>query len=140
MAFLLDTNVVSEPGRRDPNATVVMWLEQQTMLEMYLSVVTTGELEQGICRLGNTKKAQNLRKWFDEVIKVNYQGRILPIDSDVMTTWGQLTAETRQRGVTLPAFDALLLATASVYKLTLVTRNVKDMQHADVSLLNPWEL
>lgn len=135
--FLLDTNVVCEPGRRRPDPRVLAWLARTDAWHAFLSVLTIGEIVQGAAQLG-TRGARYLT-WLEASVLPHYQGRILPIDRDVATAWGELRGGQAQGGRTLPVIDSLLVATARVHSLTLVTRNVRDVRDLGVDVVDPGE-
>lgn len=97
-----------------------------------------GELEEGIVSLGETHRARELRGWLTQLTE-GFEGRILNVDYQVVTVWGRIRAEAKCRGFTPPAIDALIAATALSHDLTLVTRNVADVEMLPVKVLNPWE-
>lgn len=139
MPYLLDTNVISEALRPQPNPRVLTWLEAQRGSSGYLSVLTLGELEQGITRSKSPRKAKMLRQWLEDELKPQFQGRILAIDTPIMQTWGHITGNAIQRGKPVIYPDSLLAATAITHELTLATRNTKDVTALPVEVLNPWE-
>lgn len=135
MSFLLDTNVISElrKGQRC-NPGVVSWFEEVASEELYLSVLTLGEVRKGIenRRRRDMPTAIALEAWLQEV-EGTYSDRILPVTQAVADQWGRLNVPDP-----LPVLDSLLAATAKVYGLVLVTRNLKDMQRTGVGCLNPF--
>lgn len=137
MKCLLDTNVLSEAKKSVPNEQVISWLAAQPISETFLSVISLGELEEGIANLGEIHRAQELRVWLEQLVE-SFNGRILNVDLEVVTTWGRIRAEAKQRGRTVPAVDALIAATALTHDLTLVTRNVADVEMLPVKVFNPW--
>jgi toxin FitB len=139
MAFLLDTNVISEPKQKAPNPQVLNWLAEHTLETTFISVVSLGELEQGITLLGKTKRAASYREWLETRLKAEFAGRILDLDGRVMTTWGRVTGEAVKRGRPVSLMDSLLAATAITHGLTLVTRNTKDVAALPVQVLNPGQ-
>ncbi|MGH2409171.1 MAG: type II toxin-antitoxin system VapC family toxin [Chloroflexota bacterium] len=139
MAYLLDTNVISEAIKPRPSAQVVAWFAAQPNTSTYLSVLTLGELEQGIVRSPNPVRAEGLRRWLEEELLPQFSGRLLPLDGAIMKTWGQITGQALQRGLPTNYVDSLLAATAITHDLTLVTRNIKDVQAFPVQVLNPWD-
>lgn len=138
MKYLLDTNVVSELVARQPNQAVLDWLDALDPNTVYLSVITIGEIKRGIEKLPDSIRQRELREWLEDQLLVRFAGHILAVDTAVMLTWGELTAELDRRGRPLPALDSLIAALARRYRCTLVTRNEKDFQDAGVPLLNPW--
>jgi predicted nucleic acid-binding protein len=134
--YLIDTNVISEvrKGKRcDPR--VSLWYRRIGDDELFLSVLVVGEIRQGVeqLRTRNPPQARALEQWLDELM-MNFGERILPIDNRVAQSWGRLAA----RG-SFPVIDALLAATADAHGLTLVTRNIKDVQRSGARCLNPFE-
>jgi len=137
--YLFDTCIISEVIRPRPSPTVLAWLERITNDRIYLSVLTLGELQKGILKVTDARKARRLQTWFDTEVRERFQGRLLPIDADVAQEWGRLCAEAERSGHPRPVTDALLAATAIVHHLTLVTRNTDDFAFTRVSLFNPWD-
>jgi predicted nucleic acid-binding protein len=133
---LVDTNVISELRRRDPDANVRAWFAQRPATELYLSVLTLGEIRKGVEALTDSGRRTVLNQWLERELPVFFAERLLPMDGAVAHQWGQLLAEA---GRSLPAIDSLLAATALHYNLALVTRNLKDFDGLPVQALNPWE-
>lgn len=138
MRYLLDTNVISEPFKRSPEMRVVDWLNARSPLELYLSVLTLGELTMGFELAPEGRRRDELQSWVTEDLPRHFIGRLLAVDEEVARAWGRLSAEGRATGRELPATDGLLLATARIHDLTLVTRNERDCAERGVSILNPW--
>jgi predicted nucleic acid-binding protein len=133
--WLVDTNVISELRRRDPDANVRAWFARRPATELYLSVLTLGEIRKGVEALADSGRRTMLRQWLEWELPVFFAERLLPIDAGVAHQWGLLLAEA---GRSLPAIDSLLAATALHYNLVLVTRNLKDVAGLPVKVLNPW--
>lgn len=138
MNYLLDTNVVSERTRPQPDENVRRWLRAHRVSETYLSVITLAELEQGILRLGATRRAEELQRFLTNV-EGQFQGRILPVDRKVARVWAKLTARALLGGKALGYADSLIAATAQAHDLTVVTRNTSDFTAAEIALVNPWD-
>jgi predicted nucleic acid-binding protein len=138
MSFLLDTNVVSEWTKARPNSGVITWLEQVDEDRVFLSVATLAELRHGIERLGTGAHRKQLDRWLRDELPLRFETRILPVTSQIADEWGRVVAQCEDRGRPLGAMDGLIAATASVYRLTLVTRNTRDFESSLKSLLNPW--
>jgi predicted nucleic acid-binding protein len=136
--FLLDTNVVSELTRLSPSQRVMDWLNAQPALDIALSVLTLGVIEIGIARLAPGKRKTLLERWITEEIPKQFGDRILGVDSATAREWGRLTTRATMSGRGLSVIDAMLLATASVHGLTLVTRNEADCAARGVPVFNPW--
>lgn len=138
MRYLLDTNVISEPFKRSPEPRVVKWLSDQSPLDLYLSVLTLGELTMGFELAPAGKRRDELQNWVTQDVPRHFVGRLLAVDDEVAREWGRLSAQGRATGRELPATDGLLLATARVHDLTFVTRNERDCTGRGIPVLNPW--
>jgi len=135
--YLLDTNVASETRKGSRiNAGVLAWLASVDEADLFLSVLVVGEIRKGIeqSRPNDPTKALALEGWL-RGLDQNYGDRVVPITAAVADLWGRLAAIRP-----LSTVDGLLAATAMVHGFTLVTRNVKDVEHTGVSLLNPFAL
>ena len=133
--FLIDTNVLSEL-RKGPRADrgVTGWFRSSNGDDMHLSVLTAGELQNGIERLRrrDAQSAVVLEAWLSEVVDT-FDDRILPVDLDVARVWATLGVPDP-----VPVIDGLLAATARCHGLTMVTRNVTHFRTAGVDVLNPF--
>ena len=138
MNFLLDTCVVSELIRPTPNRGVTQWIRSEPEGRLHLSVLTIGEIRKGIERLPDSRKRNRIEAWLNKELRHRFTGRILPIDDEVAERWGLESARSEQSGTRLPVIDGLLAATALVHGMTVVTRNIDDMQQTGTRLLNPW--
>ena len=138
MPYLLDTNLVSEAIKPRPEAHVVAWLAAQPSTTVYLSVLTLGEIEQGIVRAPNPRRAERLTRWLEAELLPRFRGRVLPVDAEIVKTWGQITGRALLRGQSVGYIDSLLAATAIVHGLILATRNVRDVTMLPVQTINPW--
>ncbi len=139
MSYLIDTNCISELVKQTPEPNVVRWFRQQKESELYLSVITFGELNKGIEKLDSSDRKSRLHRWVNEDLYFRFEERILNITLAEVNEWGRILAEAEAKGKLLPAVDTLIAATASVHQLAVVTRNVDDMKTAGVELINPWE-
>lgn len=138
MRFLLDTNVLSELVRPAPDARVVAWIEAHSPLELGISVLTLGELTKGIGMMAVGHRRDALERWVVVELAGQFRGRVLPVSEGIAAAWGALAAEARRSGRVLPVIDGLLLATAQVHDLTLVTRNTEDCAGRGVAVFDPW--
>ena len=139
MNFLLDTCVISELTRRKPDRRVVQWIRSEPESRLHLSVLTIGELRKGIERLPDSRKRNRIEAWLNNELRNRFSGRILPVGDEVAERWGLESAKAEESGAPLAVFDGLLAATALVHGMTVVTRNIDDMQQTGARLVNPWE-
>ena len=138
MKYLLDTCLVSELVKKEPNPAVVSWLDEQDEQTLFLSVLNLGELQKGISKLPEGAKRNELQAWVALDLVERFTGRILDIDLETSLCWGKLQGEAEQAGEKLPVMDSLIAATAAAHGLIVVTRNVKDIERCRVRVCNPW--
>ena len=139
MAFLLDTNVVSETIKPKPEPRVLDWLEAQMPADLFLAAQTMGELVRGARKVKEDTRRERLESWIEQDLAQQFEGRVLSFDGPTAALWGRLMGDGDRAGRTPAAADAQIAAVAIHHKLTLITRNVKDFEHFDLKLLNPWQ-
>ena len=132
--FLLDTDVLSALRRPDRSPGLIRWLHAQRLTDLYLSVITVGEIERGITQQWqrNPPFAQELARWLDRILAW-YGDRVLPIDVATARRWGQLSAILGHSGA-----DLLIAATALEHGLTVITRNVRHFHPTGIPVINPF--
>ena len=135
--YLIDTCVLSELIRPAPAAFVVDWLERNSEY-CVLSAVTVGEIQFGLDRMALGHRRNRLQLWFDGVCE-EFHGRILASDEECWRHWSRLRVTCQSLGRPQADLDLLIAATASAYRLQLVTRNTKHFQDTGLTLVNPWE-
>lgn len=135
VGFLLDTNVVSELRKRDPDRRVAAFMQNIPASSLFVSVMVMGEIRLGIEALARRDPVRSaaLSGWYAEV-RDAFGTRIIPVTTEIAETWASLNVPDR-----MPATDGIIAATARVHGHTLVTRNVKDMARAEVPMLNPFD-
>ena len=135
MSFLLDTDVISELRKRDRiDEGVEQWFSDVDDVEVFISVLTVGEIRRGIesIRRRDRARALALSRWLHGLV-TQFENRLLAVDRNVTEEWGRLNV-----AATLPVVDGLLAATARVHGLTLVTRNTRDVSRTGVPCFNPF--
>jgi toxin FitB len=140
MNYLLDTCVISELVNKNPNEQVLAWINNVPDEHIFLSVLTVGEIQRGIYKLPDSTRKETLLDWMTTDLFNRFDGRLLPLDIGVALKWGKMVARLEEVGRPLPAIDSLFAAQALTYKMTFVTRNIKDFGDSGVNLLNPWEI
>lgn len=137
MKYLLDTNVISETIKSNPNHNVLDWLFEIDVESFYISVISLGEIRRGIEKTNiDSKKKSKLINWLEQDIYRWFDGQILSVDGLVANKWGFICANAKK---TMPALDSLIAATALTHNLKLVTRNVKDFeQFKSLEIINPF--
>ena len=139
MSFLLDTCVFSELVKKEPQQSVLPWLERQREEDLFLSVLTFGELQQGIAKLPDSARRARLEEWTDRELYDRFAGQLLDVDYHVGSLAGKRQGTAESEGLTLPIVDSLIAATAIHHRLVVVTRNQSDLTRCGADVVNPWE-
>jgi tRNA(fMet)-specific endonuclease VapC len=139
MRYLLDTCVISELVSKQPDKSVLRWIDEVDDQLVYLSVITIGEIKRGIEKLSESRRKDRFDKWLSEDLLIRFDDRILTIDIPVIFTWGGLVARLESLGRPIPAIDSLIAAIALHHELQLVTRNEKDFAGTGLTIVNPWD-
>lgn len=137
--YLIDTCVISDATQTRPSARVMDWLDMKSVESLFLSVISIGEIEQGIAHLGAGTRARKLTAWLMEAILPRFESRILGVDQAIAQRWGRMRGAAMRVGRPLVLVDSLIAATALEHELTIVTRNTKDFARLDSPLINPWQ-
>jgi predicted nucleic acid-binding protein len=106
--------------------------------ELFLSVITIGELEKGIAKLPDSTKRATLEHWVRGDLADRFRGRLLVIDSRIAARWGKLVGASEAHGRPLPVIDSLIAATSLQHDLAVVTRNTDDLERCGANCVNPW--
>ncbi|MFZ5807499.1 MAG: type II toxin-antitoxin system VapC family toxin [Verrucomicrobiota bacterium] len=139
MSYLLDTCVVSEAVRKIPHPKILRWIDSQNESNLYLSVITIGEIEKGVAKLSDSKKKRRIRHWLEKDLRQRFQNRILPISEEIAIQWGMIQGHAEKIGRRLPTLDSLIAATALVCDLIVVTRDTQAIEASGAKIFNPWE-
>jgi hypothetical protein len=139
MAWLLDTNVLSELRRPKPDPKVVAFVSGAPVRELYVSSVTLAEIRFGIEQAANPNDRAILTHWLTNTVRPMFEGRILEVTEDILLEWRLLVHEGRKAGHTFSQPDLFIAAIALHHGLTVATRNQKDFEMARVPVFNPWD-
>ena len=139
MAWLVDTNVLSDARKPRPDPKVVDFFRTHRTSELYVSVVTLAEIRFGIELLDDQARRAVLTDWLTVKLRPMFEGRVLPLTEDVLLRWRSLMEQGRKTGHTYSQIDLMIAATALHHGLTVVTRDRSDFDRAGVPVLNPWE-
>ena len=134
MRYLVDANVLSEPTKPAPKASVVEWLRKNER-DLAVDPIILGEVRFGILLLPRGKRRTNLEQWFNNGVQ---RLICLPWEAETGMRWAQLLATLRTSGKAMPIKDSLIAATALVHGLTVATRNRSDFEKAGVEMVNPF--
>ncbi len=139
MKYLLDTCVISELKKREPNPSVIQWVNSQKEEDIYISVLTVAEIQKGITKLSSSQIKDKLQYWLDNDLQQRFYGKILDINYEIASAWGRIQGKAEQHGRMMSVVDSLIATTGIVYDCIVVTRNTSDMEESGCNLLNPWE-
>ena len=139
MAWLLDTNILSELRRLKPEPKVLTFVAGHPLEELFISTVTLAELRFGIELLSDGSRREELSHWLSHKIRPMFDQRVLPITEDIMLRWRLVVEEGRKSGHTFSQPDLIIAATAIHHGLTIVTRDRSDFDKAGVPVINPWD-
>ena len=137
MRYLLDTCILSEPFKRLPNPQVLAWLRSVDQSALYTPALVLGEMSKGVAKMPASARREMLEKWLVDYRRF-YSDNIVAFDADIAMTWGELVGRLQLAGISLPVIDSQIAATAICRGMTLVTRNVRDMQATGVQVINPF--
>jgi len=137
MSWLIDTNLLSERSKPQPDLKMLKWLEDNSA-EIYTSSHVIGELQAGIALLADGTKKRALQAWLNRLIEA-MEGRILNFNTSVAAVWGRQEAEFSKKGCLMPMPDSFIAATARRHNLIIATRNVTDYTRPGLKVMNPVE-
>lgn len=137
--IILDTNVLSEALRPDPDKRAMQWLASQPRSSLFTTTVTRGELLYGVQLLPQGKRKQALLAAVQAVLDIDMAGRVLDFDNGAADAYAQIAAARRQSGRPISQFDAMIAAVARSGGASLATRNVRDFADCGVTVIDPWQ-
>lgn len=138
MRYLLDTCVLSELVKSDPNPAVLAWVNDRADPELFTAAMVLAELHRGVAKLPTSRRKQDLSAWLAK-LQASFDTRVLPFTVQTAEHWAALCARAEGMGKTISAFDSIIAASALENGLTLATRNVQDFEFASVLIVNPWD-
>lgn len=136
--ILLDTNVLSEALKPLPSAVVLGWLAAQEPLSVFTTTITQAEVLYGVEALPPGKRRARLLTAVEKMFAVEFEGRILPFDTDAAPAFAKIVAARDRAGRPISQFDAMIAAIARSHRASVATRNTADFQHCGIDVINPW--
>ncbi len=136
MRYLLDTCILSELTKPLPDKNVLHWIKTRHSDNLYISIITPGELKRGIDKLPKGKKKEKLEFWLESIL-TDYKEKIIPLELECLLYRGTMTALCEKAGKPLSAIDSLIAAQGLHYGFTVVTLNKKDFTPSGVSVIDP---
>jgi predicted nucleic acid-binding protein len=136
--IILDTNVLSEPMRRDPDGGVLDWLDGLDAVGVGTASVCAAELLYGVALLPEGRRRRDLGASIRQVLEVEFPGRIYPFDVVAAERYCELVAVRERAGRPIHVGDAQVAAVCLSIGASLATRNVVDFEGTGLELINPW--
>jgi len=138
--IILDTNVISEVMRPQPNVQVMSWLREYPVEELAVTAVSIAEISYGLNRLAKGRRRDSLQWRFQMFIAQGFSDRIFPFDDRAARIYADIVVNRQQQGKPIEVMDAMIAAIALIKIATLATRNVSDFENCGLELINPWEI
>ncbi|WP_175882660.1 type II toxin-antitoxin system VapC family toxin [Burkholderia sp. BCC0044] len=136
--ILVDTNVMTEPLRREPNAAVVEWLDAQNVETLFLAAISLAEIRFGIAALPEGRRRDRLHQGIEQRVLSLFRGRILPFDDAASKAYASFRARARVAGNAIAHLDCFIAATAEANGLIVATRDVSPFQALGPRVIDPW--
>lgn len=135
--ILLDTNVISELAKREPNARVAKWLDENEAEGLWTSAITVAEIRTGLAELPDGKRKTELTQLIDELFE-RFGRSIVSFDEFAADQYAKIVSERRKRGRPIQPFDAMIASIAVIHGLDVATLNTKDFEKIDgLKLIDP---
>lgn len=136
--IVLDTNIVSEPLKPNPDPEVLAWLDRQAPETLYLTTISLAELSAGVEVLPAGKRRAALQQAVGAQVLSLFQSRVLGFDHEAALAFGRIAAKAQAAGNPIDFADCAIAAIATTHRFILATRNARDFKGTGVELLNPW--
>lgn len=136
--ILVDTNVISEPLRREPNAAVIEWLDAQNVETLCLAAISLAEIRLGVAVLPEGRRREWLHQSIEQRVLPLFRGRILPFDDAASKAYASLRARARAAGVAIAPSDGFIAGTAEANGLIVATRDVTPFEAMGIRVIDPW--
>ncbi|QOH38108.1 type II toxin-antitoxin system VapC family toxin [Burkholderia cepacia] len=136
--ILVDTNVISEPLRGEPNAAVIEWLDAQNVETLFLAAISLAEIRLGVAVLPEGRRREWLHQSIEQRVLPLFRGRILPFDDAASKAYASLRARARAAGVAIAPSDGFIAGTAEANGLIVATRDVTPFEAMGIRVIDPW--
>lgn len=136
--IILDTNVVSELLKPEPNKQVLGWLNQYKPAELAIAAISLAEMYDGLANLPTGKRRKKLEEDFSQLVKKLFADRILTFNKGTAKHYGEIRAHRKKIGKRIEMTDAMIAATARTWGFALITRDQKDFLECGINVINPW--
>lgn len=138
--IVLDTNVISELARQEPDPGVLSWLDSFETADLATTAVTAAELRYGVTRLPDGRRKRELTAVIRGILTEDFRGRVLPFDERASACYADIVTGRERSGRPIGIADAQIAAVCRDLSATLATRNIADFEQTGIELVNPWQL
>lgn len=138
--MLIDTNIISEMMKPIPDVNVMKWLDQQEILQLFVSTITLAEISYGINILPEGGRRSKLEIAFEKAIFEAFTNRILTFDESAAHLYGQIMGHRKTLGQPMGVPDGQIAAIARAHDMSIVTRNIRDFSDCGLQVINPFDL
>ncbi len=138
--IILDTNVISEAWKIDPDPVVLSWIDSQSVETLFLTAITVAELRFGIAAMPKGKRRTSYTNRLEQDVLPVFEGRVLSFDLDSSNAYGDLIARARSKGKAISKADGYIAAIAATSNLIVATRDTSPFKAAGLKVINPWGL
>jgi predicted nucleic acid-binding protein len=135
---ILDTNVVSELMRPEPEPAVLRWFDTASAADLYVTAITMAEVLHGVELLAGGKRREALEAGAERLFGVVFADHILSFDYTAARAFSVIASSRRRRGKPISDFDAQIAAIARANEAALATRDTADFEGCGIELINPW--
>lgn len=136
--IVIDTNVLSELLKREPDQNVKSWMSRQPMTSVFTTTVTQAEILHGVALLPDGKRKNKMMEAVQTLFLKRFMGRILPFDIEAAVDYAEIASLRRASGIPISQFDAQIAAITRTRGASLVTRNSDDFRDCGIKVINPW--
>lgn len=137
--IILDTNVISELWKIEPDANVLAWIDAQAMETLHLSAITVAELRYGLATMPEGKRRTIYEQRLENEVLSHFAGRVLAFDLDTSKRYAELMARARAAGKAIAKADGYIAATAAAHGMIVATRDTSPFEAGGLNVINPWE-
>ncbi|WP_047454210.1 type II toxin-antitoxin system VapC family toxin [Rhizobium rhizogenes] len=138
--IVLDTNVISELWKAEPDPNVLAWIDAQMVETLYLSTITIAELRFGLATMPEGKRRTIYQDRLEREVLPAFSGRVLPFDLDASQAYAKLMAQAKEAGKAIGKADGYIAATAAARGMTVATRDTSPFEAAGLNVINPWDV
>lgn len=137
--IIIDTNIISDLWRVEPNSNVLTWMDAQAIETLYLSAITVAELRYGLATMPEGKRRTIYQERLEQEVLPTFAGRVLAFDLDTSKAYAKLMARAKAEGKAIARADGYIAATAATHGLIVATRDTSPFEASGLEVINPWQ-